>query len=110
MEDQNLTCSDCQNNFVFSERDQAFYNEKGFSPPKRCKPCRDIKKSRQQGGSGQGDSRPPREERRDDRPKFDATCAECGAETKVPFEPRAGRPVYCRDCFKAKDSVRGGRR
>ncbi|MEG1873658.1 MAG: CxxC-x17-CxxC domain-containing protein, partial [Ruthenibacterium sp.] len=28
-----------------------------------------------------------------------ATCASCGCEAKVPFEPRNDRPVYCSDCF-----------
>lgn len=28
-----------------------------------------------------------------------ATCADCGAETEVPFKPAEGRPVYCRECF-----------
>ena len=28
-----------------------------------------------------------------------AICASCGAEAKVPFEPRNDRPVYCSDCF-----------
>ncbi|MQY72142.1 MAG: zinc-binding protein, partial [Dehalococcoidia bacterium] len=31
---------------------------------------------------------------------FPATCAECGKETEVPFEPRTGRPVYCSDCYR----------
>jgi CxxC-x17-CxxC domain-containing protein len=31
---------------------------------------------------------------------YDAVCAECGKDCKVPFEPRSGRPVYCSDCFK----------
>lgn len=26
-------------------------------------------------------------------------CADCGADiTELPFEPKADRPVYCRDC------------
>ena len=29
-----------------------------------------------------------------------ATCADCGAECEVPFEPRKGRPVYCQKCFR----------
>ncbi len=29
-----------------------------------------------------------------------ATCADCGKETKVPFKPAEGRPVYCRDCYQ----------
>lgn len=28
-----------------------------------------------------------------------ATCADCGNECEVPFEPKEGRPVYCRECF-----------
>lgn len=44
MPDQTLVCVDCQNEFTFSERDQAFYAQKQFTAPKRCKACRDIKK------------------------------------------------------------------
>lgn len=32
---------------------------------------------------------------------YQATCSECGASTTVPFKPLPGRPVYCRDCFRA---------
>ena len=28
-----------------------------------------------------------------------ATCAACGGEARVPFEPKSDRPVYCSDCF-----------
>ncbi|HOQ14389.1 MAG TPA: zinc-binding protein, partial [Bacillota bacterium] len=34
------------------------------------------------------------------RQMFDAVCAECGKECKVPFEPHDDRPVYCSDCFR----------
>jgi len=27
------------------------------------------------------------------------TCSKCGKEAEVPFKPREGRPVYCRECF-----------
>ena len=30
---------------------------------------------------------------------FTATCAACGGEARVPFEPKSDRPVYCSDCF-----------
>ena len=33
------------------------------------------------------------------RRSYPAICAACGAETTVPFEPRDGRPVYCRECY-----------
>jgi CxxC-x17-CxxC domain-containing protein len=29
-------------------------------------------------------------------------CSECGIVTTVPFKPTQGRPVLCRQCFKAK--------
>ena len=34
-----------------------------------------------------------------------AVCAECKKECEVPFKPREGSQVYCRDCF-AKRSGR----
>jgi CxxC-x17-CxxC domain-containing protein len=30
---------------------------------------------------------------------FDSKCANCGAETKVPFKPDPTRPVYCKSCL-----------
>jgi CxxC-x17-CxxC domain-containing protein len=29
-----------------------------------------------------------------------AICADCGAETEVPFVPSPDRPVYCRECYQ----------
>lgn len=30
-------------------------------------------------------------------------CAQCGVDVKeLPFEPKADRPVYCRDCNRAR--------
>jgi len=29
-----------------------------------------------------------------------ATCADCGDECKIPFEPKFNRPVYCSECFQ----------
>ena len=39
----------------------------------------------------------------DGEAKFKADCSNCGKVTMVPFEPKEGRPVYCKDCmFKIK--------
>lgn len=85
MEDTNLTCVECGEEFLFSADEQEFYESKGFSEPKRCKDCRArIKAAR----SGRG----PRE-------MHDAVCADCGEETQVPFKPSGDKPVYCRDCY-----------
>ena len=99
-EDQNIACADCGEEFVHSAEDQARYAERGFTnAPKRCRTCRDKRKAQGGGGGGRGRGAPggggPRE-------SFDVTCAECGAQTTVPFKPSGDRPVYCRDCFRAK--------
>lgn len=52
------------------------------------------------GGGGRGGfSSGPRE-------MHDATCADCGKATQVPFRPTEGRPVYCRDCFSKRKPAR----
>ena len=51
MSSQTIQCKDCQQNFEFTEKEQKFYQKKGFVTPKRCKACRKIKKAREvQGG------------------------------------------------------------
>ena len=46
MSNQVIKCQDCGENFNFSEREQEFYKEKGFRPPKRCRFCRNARKER----------------------------------------------------------------
>src|SRR5690242_9891260 len=101
--DQQLTCSDCGQNFTFTADDQAFFRERGYSTPKRCKACRQAKKNEQGGGGGYN---------RSESQGTPVTCSGCGKQTTVPFEPRGDRPVYCQDCFRSRkrDSHgRGGR-
>lgn len=83
-EDKTLKCKECGAEFVFTAGEQEFYAEKGFqNEPQRCKECRTARKSAS----------------RANREYFTATCAACGAEAKVPFQPREDRPVYCSECF-----------
>jgi CxxC-x17-CxxC domain-containing protein len=128
--DKNLTCSDCGMEFAFTEREQAFYAEKGFSEPRRCPSCRASRKAARAGadggygggsyasggydsgygggggysaggyGGGGYSSRPS-----GPREMFSATCSSCGKEARVPFRPTNGKPVYCSDCFR---TMRGG--
>ena len=45
-EDKTLVCKDCGEEFVFTAREQEFYESKGFvNEPQRCKPCRDKRKN-----------------------------------------------------------------
>jgi hypothetical protein len=41
-----IKCQDCGEDFIFTERDQEFYAEKGFAEPKRCHFCRKARKER----------------------------------------------------------------
>lgn len=50
-DDTNLECVDCHTMFVFTSGEATFFKSKGFSAPRRCKPCRDAKKQ-QSGSSG----------------------------------------------------------
>jgi Probable zinc-ribbon domain len=52
-DDQQLTCADCNQEFVWSAKDQEFFAEKGFQQPKRCRDCRQAKKD-QRGDRGEG--------------------------------------------------------
>ena len=86
-ENKTLVCNDCGKEFVFTAGEQEFYASRGFqNEPQRCKECRDARKNAAKG---------PRE-------MFVTTCAECGKEAKVPFQPSNDRPVYCSECFAAK--------
>jgi CxxC-x17-CxxC domain-containing protein len=126
-QDRPLQCLDCKNEFIFTAGEQEFYERKGFREiPKRCKPCRDARKTRRTnvdaagngyGGNGIGNgngnghgygevngNRGPRPARE----LFDATCAACGAPARVPFRPATGRPVYCRDCYTSRQGQGSG--
>lgn len=46
MQDQIIKCSRCGNEFVYGVKDQKFYAEKKFSPPKRCLECRIEKRAK----------------------------------------------------------------
>ncbi|HEV8634165.1 MAG TPA: zinc-ribbon domain containing protein [Chloroflexota bacterium] len=126
-QDKMLTCRDCGRQFVFSAGEQEFYQSRGLmNEPGRCPECRRARKQSSGGGGGGyayssssegftggggsfgggfggggggGYDRPRRE-------MYPATCSACGKQTKVPFQPRGDKPVYCSDCF---ESVRGGR-
>src|SRR5579859_2802873 len=104
-----LTCSDCGQEFVFTAGEQQFFQERGYSSPRRCKPCRQAKQSAGGGhapshsqheggysaGGGMGTS-------------TTVVCASCGQTTTVPFEPRGDRPVYCKSCYRPKQGGGGG--
>ena len=96
-EDKSLQCSDCGTTFTFTAGEQEFFQSKGYTnEPKRCPSCRQARKSERTGSGSYGSP----------RQMFPTTCASCGKQTEVPFEPRSGRPVYCSDCYRKVKSSR----
>ena len=53
----------------------------------RCPECRRARKQQRS------------ERQNGPREMFDAVCAACGKATKVPFQPKNDKPVYCSECF-----------
>jgi CxxC-x17-CxxC domain-containing protein len=95
LEDKTLVCRDCGQEFVFGTGEQEFYQSHGLqNEPSRCPECRATKRKERLGDYKQS------------RQMFTVTCAECGAETTVPFEPREGRPVYCKECYVKQREAR----
>jgi CxxC-x17-CxxC domain-containing protein len=113
--DRTLTCRDCGQQFVFTSGEQEFFQSRGLmNEPGRCPECRAARKQQRGGGGyayssesagftgggyGGGYERPRRE-------MFPAVCSQCGKDTRVPFQPRGDKPVYCSECF---ETVRGNR-
>ena len=96
-QDRTLTCVECGQPFTFSADDQSYHAQKGYTnEPKRCPTCRQAMRDQRSGGGGGyggggGGYR---------REMYPVTCAQCGKQTEVPFQPRGDRPVYCQDCYE----------
>jgi CxxC-x17-CxxC domain-containing protein len=111
MADKTLTCRDCGTGFTFTEGEQDFYAQKGYSDPTRCPDCRAAKKAARAssgygdsyggngGGYGGGYGGGGGGYARAERTMTQVVCANCGKDTEVPFVPRGDKPVYCSDCF-----------
>jgi CxxC-x17-CxxC domain-containing protein len=90
-QDKTLHCADCDADFTFTMQEQEQFASRGYTnEPKRCPSCREARKSQRTGNSSYSSR---------SRQMFPATCAQCGKDTEVPFEPRSDRPVYCSDCY-----------
>ncbi|MGH2562377.1 MAG: CxxC-x17-CxxC domain-containing protein [Thermomicrobiales bacterium] len=125
--DQTLACEDCGRTFTFSVAEQAFYAVRGFRAPARCVDCRGQRRAERNaelvasyesmaktsdwhdvrsGFGGQRDRAVGYDRGRVNgsarRGGFRAVCAACGCDTELPFQPRGGRPVYCRECFSQR--------
>ena len=93
-EEKVLTCQGCGGEFAFSAEEQEFFASRSYTEPKRCPSCRAARRSERAAGGSSIRT----------RAMYPTVCAACGKETSVPFEPKEGRPVYCRDCYVVRGS------
>jgi CxxC-x17-CxxC domain-containing protein len=88
MPDVETICVQCKETFLFSEKEQEIFYQKNLMAPQRCPKCR----SRKVTAGGDAPTR------------FEIVCDHCGKRDHVPFQPKVGRQVLCRECHEASRS------
>ena len=88
MPDTEMSCVQCREVFIFTEKEQGIFYQRNMMAPQRCGKCRSKKAAR-------GENAPVR---------FDIVCDHCGKHDHVPFQPKVGRSVLCKDCHQANKS------
>ena len=88
MPDVEMACVQCKETFLYTEKEQGIFYERNMSPPQRCLKCRSKK-------AASGENAPTR---------FEIVCDHCGKHDTVPFQPKVGRSVLCKECHQANKS------
>lgn len=85
MPEVEITCIQCKAVFIFSEKEQETFYQRNMMAPQRCQHCRSKKAAK----------------RADAPSRYEIICDHCGKHDTVPFQPKVGRSVLCKDCFEA---------
>jgi CxxC-x17-CxxC domain-containing protein len=88
MPDLELPCVQCKEIFLFTEKEQNLFYQRNAPQPQRCPKCRSKK-------AATGENAPTR---------FEIVCDNCGRHDQVPFQPKVGRQVLCKECYQASKS------
>jgi CxxC-x17-CxxC domain-containing protein len=88
MPDVEIPCVQCKEVFTFTEKEQEIFYQRNMMSPQRCAKCRSKKAVAGNNAST----------------KFEIVCDNCGKHDQVPFQPKVGRSVLCRECFQASKS------
>ena len=89
MPDLEIPCVQCRETFLFTEKEQEIFYQRNMMQPQRCAKCRSKKAA----------ATSP------DSPKrFEIVCDNCGKHDQVPFQPKIGRSVLCKECHEASRS------
>jgi len=109
--DRALRCVACSTDFVFTAREQAFHEQKGFTnEPRRCPSCRQARRSTSTRAGAPADvsapaptteanGAPQRPQPDVSTQRFTTVCSACGGAAQLPFEPVGNRPALCGDCY-----------
>jgi len=87
-----IQCVQCGENFIFAEKDQDLFYRKNMPLPQRCARCSSKK-------AALAENAPAR---------FEIICDHCGKHDRVPFQPKVGRSVLCKECYQASKSKTRG--
>lgn len=88
MPDVEIPCVQCKEIFIFSEKEQETFYQRNMMTPQRCQKCRSKKRANTENNKG----------------RFEIVCDHCGKHDSVPFQPKVGRSVLCKECFQASRS------
>ncbi|MFN6963896.1 MAG: CxxC-x17-CxxC domain-containing protein [Pyrinomonadaceae bacterium] len=89
MPDIEIPCVQCKEIFLFTEKEQEVFYQRNMVAPQRCPKCRTKKAAAAVEGTA---------------PRFDIVCDHCGRHDQVPFQPKLGRAILCRECHGASKS------
>ncbi|MEO6588601.1 MAG: CxxC-x17-CxxC domain-containing protein [Pyrinomonadaceae bacterium] len=88
MPDVDIPCVQCKEVFVFTEKEQETFYQRNMMSPQRCMKCRSKKAA----------ANP------DATKRYEIVCDHCGKHDQVPFQPKVGRSVLCKECHQASKS------
>ncbi len=88
MPDVEIPCVQCKEIFLFTEKEQEMFYQRNMMAPQRCLRCRSKK-------AAIGADAPKR---------YEIVCDHCGKHDTVPFQPKVGRSILCKDCHESSRS------
>lgn len=91
MPDVETVCIQCKEKFLFTEKEQEIFYQRNQPSPQRCEKCRSKKAVKSENSADRSD-------------RFEIVCDNCGRHDRVPFQPKVGRTVMCRECHEASRS------
>lgn len=103
-------CEDCGDTYRDPPEAIAARKARGGRLPTRCLTCRtqrrDARNARMVAAYATGPVGPPVSAAPGPasatQPLHQGRCMACGRDIRVPFRPRADRPLYCRPCLDAR--------